>query len=124
MTHVQTSLKRSKFANLLATASAQAVLMTLAPGEASEDEPANEHPRCEQWMFVVSGRGQAIVKHSHGRSQVVRLSPGSLLVVLKREPHQIKNTGAEPLRTINLYVPPAYGSDGEPLPSAAPKRRG
>jgi mannose-6-phosphate isomerase-like protein (cupin superfamily) len=97
--------------------------MTLAPGEASEDEPANEHPLCEQWMFVVSGRGQAIVRRKGGRLQTVCLSPGSLLVVLKREPHQIKNTGAEPLRTINLYVPPAYGRDGEPLPSAAAKRR-
>jgi mannose-6-phosphate isomerase-like protein (cupin superfamily) len=124
MKHVQTARRRNEFARLLATREAQAILMTLAPGEASEDEPANEHPRCEQWMFVLSGRGQATVRRTGGRSQTVSLSPGSLLVVLKREPHQIKNTGAESLRTINLYVPPAYGRDGEPLPSATPKRRG
>ena len=42
--------------------------------------------------------------------------------------HEIRNTGHTPLKTFNVYVPPAYRSDGEELPRGhgrfqRPKRR-
>ena len=69
----------------------------------SSDEPENEHPKSEQWLFVVSGSGDATV----GRRRI-KLSEGLLLLIEKGERHQILATGRAPLRTINLYGPPAY----------------
>lgn len=93
---------------LLSSKSAQAAMMTLRPGKSSSDEPAEEHPRAEQWLFVVSGTGRATDGRRH-----VRLSTGSLLLIEKRERHQITNTGRSNLVTLNLYVPPAYDDEGE-----------
>jgi mannose-6-phosphate isomerase-like protein (cupin superfamily) len=121
MKHVATSRWRGEFDKLLDSPAAQALLMTLRPGEASEEQPANEHPRCEQWLYVAAGSGIAIAETARSR-RTVKLAAGSLLLIAKRERHQIKNTGSQPLRTINLYVPPAYGPDGKPLPSAKAKR--
>jgi mannose-6-phosphate isomerase-like protein (cupin superfamily) len=81
---------------------AQAAEMTIEPG-GSEGGPGNRHPRSDQWLFVISGRGVAIVK---GRR--VPLSEGALLLIEKGEAHEIRSLGRAPLRTLNLYVPPAY----------------
>ena len=80
--------------------------MILPPGQSS-GESGNEHPRCEQWLFVVSGSGRATVNMRR-----LLLRPQSLLVIEKGEVHQVVNTGAVPLRTINLYIPPAYEKNG------------
>jgi mannose-6-phosphate isomerase-like protein (cupin superfamily) len=83
--------------------------MTLAPGAASDEDSANEHAWAEQWLYVVSGTGTARVA---GRT--VKLRPGSLLLIEKREPHVIRAGRRNRLVTVNLYVPPAYDSEGEP----------
>jgi mannose-6-phosphate isomerase-like protein (cupin superfamily) len=44
------------------------------------------------------------------------LSAGDLLLIEKKQRHQIRNTGRALLRTLNFYVPPAYRKDGNPLP--------
>jgi mannose-6-phosphate isomerase-like protein (cupin superfamily) len=89
---------------------AQAATMTIAPGE-SEGGPDNRHRGADQWMFVESGRGVAIVDgRRHG------LRPGSLILIERGEHHEIRNVGRTPLRTLNLYVPPAYTKAGEELP--------
>ena len=93
-------------------------MMVLPPGKSSDDCPSNEHPRCEQWLLVLGGAGTAIKKGPRGRRRSVKLKKESLLAIAKGELHQIKNSGAVPLRTINFYVPPAYDSEGEPLASA------
>jgi mannose-6-phosphate isomerase-like protein (cupin superfamily) len=121
MKQIRTQSKKAEFGKLLQTASAQAMLVELQPGDASDDEVSNEHPRCEQWCFVVSGTGTLTVKPKGSRTTTIKIGPGSLLVIEKQEPHQIRNTGRTPLRTINFYVPPAYDSEGEPLPSAKPR---
>jgi mannose-6-phosphate isomerase-like protein (cupin superfamily) len=36
-------------------------------------------------------------------------------LIEKGEPHQITNTGEVPLVTLNLYAPPAYDKQGDPL---------
>ena len=114
MKHIKTGLKRGQFDVLAATRGAQAAKMILRPGAASDDEPSNEHPRSEQWLFVVSGTGEAVVGKRRGALRRVPLSANSLLVVEKGELHQIRNTGRRSLTTINIYVPPAYNDEGEP----------
>jgi mannose-6-phosphate isomerase-like protein (cupin superfamily) len=88
----------------------QAAEMVLAPGDA-EGGADNRHRGADQWLFVLSGTGEATV---NGRRH--RLSPGSLLFIARREKHQVKNTGRALLRTLNFYVPPAYKANGDPLP--------
>jgi mannose-6-phosphate isomerase-like protein (cupin superfamily) len=90
--------------------SSQAAEMVLAPGDA-EGGAGNRHRGADQWLFVVSGRGEAIVS---GKRHALR--PGSLLLIEKTEEHEIRNTGGALLRTLNFYSPPAYREDGNPLP--------
>ena len=45
----------------------------------------------------------------------VRLKPGTLLTIEKGERHEVRNTGATPLRTLNFYSPPAFDADGDPV---------
>lgn len=96
---------------------AQAAEMTIAPGDA-EGGVHNRHAGADQWLFVVEGTGTALV-----RGERVKLKPGTLLLVEKGERHQIRNDGDEPLRTLNVYVPPAYRAGGTELPAGKPKRR-
>lgn len=87
--------------------------MTLAPGENSNEASANEHAWAEQWMYVVSGTGTARIG-----KRTVRLREGSLVLIEKREPHVIRAGKRSRLVTVNIYVPPAYDADGEPLRKA------
>jgi mannose-6-phosphate isomerase-like protein (cupin superfamily) len=120
MKHLRITRQRGQFKKLAATAEAQAILMTLKPGESSEDSPRNEHPRCEQWMFVLSGEGEVITEAAAKRRKTA-IGPGSLVLIEKRERHQVTASGSTPLVSLNLYVPPAYGADGKPLPAAQSK---
>jgi mannose-6-phosphate isomerase-like protein (cupin superfamily) len=121
MKHIQISKHRGKFKPVVATRHAQAAVMELRPGAASDEALANEHPQSEQWLYVASGRGTAIVVSRGGQRRQVKLQPGSLLVVERDERHLIRNTGRKVLSTVNLYVPPAYSKKGDVLPAA--KRR-
>jgi mannose-6-phosphate isomerase-like protein (cupin superfamily) len=44
------------------------------------------------------------------------LGPGTLVLIEKGDEHEIRNTGRGLLKTLNIYVPPAYDSAGEELP--------
>jgi mannose-6-phosphate isomerase-like protein (cupin superfamily) len=114
MKHFKTGASRRSFHLLHTTREGQAAMMTLRPGGASDDEPSNEHPRSEQWLFVIAGTGQALVGQQRTSLRQIRLAEGSLLVIKKGELHQIKNTGRHLLRTLNVYMPPAYDANGEP----------
>jgi mannose-6-phosphate isomerase-like protein (cupin superfamily) len=107
---IKTHAHRGDFQVLHATASSQAAMMTLAPGESTSESTGNEHAWAEQWMYIVQGEGRAKTK-----GKQVALGPGSLLLIDKGEPHQITNTGTTPLVTLNIYAPPAYDTQGEPL---------
>jgi mannose-6-phosphate isomerase-like protein (cupin superfamily) len=48
------------------------------------------------------------------------LKAGTLLLVERGSSHEIRNTGRTLLKTINLYVPPAYTSSGDPLAAGRP----
>ncbi|HEY7090729.1 MAG TPA: cupin domain-containing protein [Tepidisphaeraceae bacterium] len=109
MQHINTvSRRRRMFDVLMSSASAQAAMMTLRSGQSSSEESENEHPHCEQWLYVVRGTGRAIV----GKQRTI-LRPHSLLLIEKNQPHQITCTGRSSLVTLNFYVPPAYTSSGE-----------
>ena len=87
----------------------QAAQMTLAPG-ATEGGPDNRHKGADQWLFVVGGEGTAIVE-----GERVELREGTLVLIQRAETHEIRNTGEEPLRTLNFYVPPGYTAEGDEL---------
>jgi oxalate decarboxylase/phosphoglucose isomerase-like protein (cupin superfamily) len=38
------------------------------------------------------------------------------VLIQRGDTHAIRNTGDGPLRTLNVYVPPAYAEDGKELP--------
>lgn len=105
---INTGSHRGFFRVLASSNAAQAAMMVLKPGQTT-GEKQNEHPRAEQWLYVVSGSGRARV----GR-RAVRISEGSLLLIEQNEEHQVENTGRKkPLVTVNFYVPPAYTPKGE-----------
>lgn len=108
MRHLNAAKARASFKVLADGQSCQCAAMVLKPGESSSEEPENEHPRSEQWLYVISGTGKAKV----GRSRA-KLAAGSLLLIEKGEPHQITATGTAPLMTINFYAPRAYRRDGK-----------
>ncbi len=106
---------RRSFRVVLTEHGAQCAEMTIAPGD-SEGGPSNAHRGSDQWLFVVAGRGVAIVG---GRRSP--LTPGTVAYIGHGERHEIRNTGRRPLKTLNFYRPPAYRRDGDPLPSGRPR---
>jgi oxalate decarboxylase/phosphoglucose isomerase-like protein (cupin superfamily) len=113
MQHVRTKKRRGQFDLLASSRLAQAAMMSLRAGQESGDRPSNEHPRSEQWLYVIAGTGRAIVGAARGKRRSVRLAPGSLVLIKRGEAHQIKLAATGSLRTINFYVPPAYTADGQ-----------
>jgi mannose-6-phosphate isomerase-like protein (cupin superfamily) len=102
------------FAVALRNVRAQAATMVIDPGDA-EGGPDNRHRGSDQWLYVLSGTGTARVGR---RRQALRA--GTLLLIERGTPHEIRNTGRTPLKTLNLYVPPAYTATGDPLPRGRP----
>ena len=102
--------RRKGFHVLIGNERSQAAEMTIAPGE-SEGGPDNRHRGADQWLFVISGSGLALVNGKR-----YRLSANKLLLIERGDRHEIRNTGTSMLRTINVYVPPAYTADGDELP--------
>jgi len=92
----------------------QAAQMTLASG-AIEGGPANRHKGADQWLYVVSGTGVAVVN-----GNTVDLRAGTLVLIQRGDRHEIRNTGDAPLRTLNVYVPPAYTDAGEEMSAGRP----
>jgi mannose-6-phosphate isomerase-like protein (cupin superfamily) len=105
---------KKEFAVLLGNQRCQFAEMVLKPG-AVEGGPRNRHRGSDQWLFVVSGKGVAIV---NGREHP--LKRWSLVLIAKGDTHEIRNTGATPLRTLNAYSPPAYTAAGDTLPAGRP----
>ena len=103
MKRVQVELGASSHFKVVANADhSQVAVMTLGVGE-QVGGPDNLHASSEQWLYVVSGRGEAVVADERAE-----LSAGSLLLIEAGEAHEIVNTGGEPLQTLNIYAPPEY----------------
>jgi mannose-6-phosphate isomerase-like protein (cupin superfamily) len=90
------------FRVLSGTDRSQAATMVLSPGQ-STGGPNNRHPQSDQWLFVTSGRGRAMVG-----GEERDLAEGSLLLIEAGEAHEISNDGEDPLETLSFYAPPVY----------------
>ena len=88
----------------------QAAEMVIAPGKA-EGDPDNRHRGADQWLYVLSGTCVATVNHKR-----YALRAGSLVLIERGDRHEVRNTGRGLMRTLNIYVPPAYDSEGDELP--------
>ncbi|MBI4511024.1 MAG: cupin domain-containing protein [Deltaproteobacteria bacterium] len=102
MKHIQAREADSVFQVVGETARSQAATMVLQPGS-STGGADNRHADADQWLVVISGAGKAIIEGFE-----VSLTAGSLLLIEAGETHEIVNTGANPLATINFYAPPEY----------------
>ena len=85
--------------------------MVIAP-HGREGGGDNRHKGADQWLYVADGTGEAIIE---GRR--MKLEPGSLVLIMRGEAHEIRNTGGVAMKTLNFYVPAAYSPDGEELPA-------
>ena len=92
----------SGFEVLAGTQRSQAATMVLAPGS-STGGPDNRHASSDQWLYVVSGEGRAILD-----GEEHELEEGSLLLIEAGEAHEIINDGERPLKTFSIYAPPEY----------------
>jgi mannose-6-phosphate isomerase-like protein (cupin superfamily) len=102
------------FSVAIGNARSQAAQMVLPAGDC-EGGSDNRHGGADQWLYVVSGTGVAIV---NGRR--VPLRAGSLVLIERGDTHEIRSTGRSDLKTLNIYVPPAYTSAGNELAAAKP----
>jgi mannose-6-phosphate isomerase-like protein (cupin superfamily) len=93
----------------------QAAVMVLPPGS-REGSADNCHAGADQWLLVIDGSGVAVM---NGRK--ILLKPGKLLLIEAGDLHELRNTGRSLLKTVSVYLPPAYRSDGTALPAG---RRG
>lgn len=90
------------FRLLTGTERAQAATMVLPPG-GSTGGPDNRHEGSDQWLYVLSGTGKAVVE-----GEEREFGEGTLLRIEAGEAHEISNTGESPLETLNIYSPPDY----------------
>jgi len=70
----------------------QAAEMVIPRGGA-EGDPGNRHRGADQWIYIVSGQGTALV---NGRRYA--LGPGTLMLIEHGERHEIRNAGRALLR--------------------------
>ncbi|EMA41556.1 cupin domain-containing protein [Halococcus hamelinensis] len=102
MKHVDTRETGESFDVVGGTERSQAATMSLDPGQ-STGGPENRHGNADQWLYVVSGEGSAVVD-----GESAALEPGSLVCIEAGETHEITGEGDDPLRTVNVYAPPTY----------------
>jgi mannose-6-phosphate isomerase-like protein (cupin superfamily) len=84
------------------TERSQGAFMTLAAGDTTGG-PNNRHATSDQWLFVASGSGSAIVE-----GERIALEAGDLLLIAAGEGHEIRAGDVEALVTVSVYAPPEY----------------
>jgi len=92
----------------------QGAVMVLGPGNC-EGGPDNRHQGADQWLVVTEGTGAAVI---NGRK--LPLKAGALVLIEAGDTHEIRNTGRGLLKTVSVYIPPAYDAEGEELPPGRP----
>lgn len=78
----------------------QLVLMSVPRGEEVGEET---HPRVEQSLFFLSGKGKAVLN-----GEETPISEGSVVIVTPGTKHNFVNTGNEPLKILTIYSPPNH----------------
>ena len=94
-----------------ANAKSQAAVMVLAVG-GKEGGSDNLHKGADQWLYVVDGSGVAIIN-----GHKTRLKAGTIVLIEAGDRHEIRNTGRTLLKTVSVYVPPAYRDEENELPA-------
>jgi len=102
MQHWQRLTPAPGFRVLASSRRSQAATMVL-PAEERTGGPDNRHAGSDQWLYVLSGEGRAVVN-----DEAVPLGPGSVLLIEADEPHEIRNLGDADLEMLNIYAPPEY----------------
>jgi mannose-6-phosphate isomerase-like protein (cupin superfamily) len=102
MKTVRAASAKGFFDVVAGTPRSQAATMVLNPGQATGGDD-NVHTISDQWLYVISGQGEATIN-----SRRVPIDSGELLLIEAGERHEIRNTGKEPLVTVNVYAPPEY----------------
>jgi mannose-6-phosphate isomerase-like protein (cupin superfamily) len=92
----------------------QAAQMVIPPG-GHEGGADNRHGGADQWLFVVSGVGEALI---NGKRYPLRA--GTLVLIERGDRHEIRCTGRADLKTMSVYVPPAYSKQGDELAAGRP----
>ena len=92
----------------------QAAEMVIAPGKA-EGDPDNRHRGADQWLYILSGTGVATVNDKR-----YPLKAGTLMLIERGDRHEVRNTGRGLMKTLNVYVPPAYDAEENELPAGKP----
>jgi mannose-6-phosphate isomerase-like protein (cupin superfamily) len=95
------SLANDNFRKVLYTdTKTQLVLMSLRAGEEIGKEV---HADTDQFLRVEQGTGKAIVDDVS-----YDLADGSVVIVPAGTPHNLINTGSEPMKLYTLYMPPHH----------------
>jgi mannose-6-phosphate isomerase-like protein (cupin superfamily) len=100
--HRMRDIGGTSFELLGGTSRSQAAAMTLAAGS-STGGADNRHAGSDQWLYVVSGSGEATIDGSR-----VPLEPGDLVLVAAGEAHEIRAADHDDLVTVSVYAPPEY----------------
>ncbi|MFP4162608.1 MAG: cupin domain-containing protein [Chitinispirillaceae bacterium] len=103
MRHVRIT-PEAEFSVVAGTERSQAAVMVLDPGSTTGSVD-NTHRYCDQWLYVLSGEGKAVVEGVD-----IPLQPGVLLLIERGEVHEIY-AGEKRLDTLNFYAPPEYPVD-------------
>ncbi|HEV7403418.1 MAG TPA: cupin domain-containing protein [Chthoniobacteraceae bacterium] len=90
------------FKVLQTTKLSQTAVMNLAPGQASGDE-AEAHEESDQVLYVVEGEVTAEIAGETGT-----LRAGEGVTIPAGVKHRFVNETRAPVRTFNVYTPPAY----------------
>jgi mannose-6-phosphate isomerase-like protein (cupin superfamily) len=88
----------------------QAASMVIEPG-GHEGGSGNRHREADQWLYIESGSGEAIFN-----GHAYPIATGDIVLIQRMDTHEIRNTGKSRLKTLSIYVPPAYSQNGETLP--------
>lgn len=92
----------------------QAATLVIQPGR-KVGGPDNRHRGADQWIYVESGAGEAVIA-----GDSYPLQRGTLILIQRTESHGFRNTGADELRILTFYVPPAYDENENELPAGRP----
>ena len=102
---------RTGFRLSIANAKSQAAVMVLAVG-GKEGGSDNLRKGADQWLYVTEGPGVVIVN-----GHKTRLKAGTIVLIEAGDRHEIRNTGRTLLKTVSVYLPPAYRDEENELPA-------
>lgn len=87
------------------------------PLDGTEGGPTYRHHGSDQWLYIVEGTGTATVNgHRYP------LKPGVIMLIEQGDTHELRSTGPTALKTLNVYVPPAFKDNETPLRAGKPSK--